>query len=661
MKRLHLISLIFAMLFGINSLASIDSLKTVLANSSDDSTSLALNVQIGWEFLGKQQPDAALEYAKDAEKIAKRIQDPLQAETVYKLMAFCYGDLNDRPNCLNNHLTRVKLLESHGEVNRPLVIAYYEIASVFDSQEQDSTAIEYYLKCQVAAKEVDFLVAYGLTLMPMARIKEGNGDIEGAKKDLVIAMSVLRNQPLYHAMAISDYSAILIDQDSLVKAGSYIDTALSIITPYKEEHIGFVYQNAGKIELKKGSNNRAVGYFRKALDVWEPLHKNFYLQGLYLLLAESYTTIDPDSSAHYYKKHIELRDVVNNEDNNAQMANMEAKYENQKKEQEIALLSKDKELGELEKQKQEQIFMVVLAGLGLVLVLVIFLATKLRKISNQNKLIQRQKLEVQHQKEIVEAKSQELGDSINYAMRIQNAALPEKSSMKEGFEESFVIYKAKDKLSGDFYWRGNINGSDNEQIHLVALGDCTGHGVPGALLSILGINYLNVGLSANQLKSPAIALDFLNNGIHATFSSSEGEIRDGMDMAIVAINRSKMTMTYACAKNPVYIIRNGELIVLKGDKHAVGKDGASNEIVPFNNFEVDIKKGDIIYLFSDGFADQFGGDKGKKMGYKRFKEKLLSLEGSPLSQQEKDLSDNFENWKGSLEQLDDVCLIGLKI
>jgi serine phosphatase RsbU (regulator of sigma subunit) len=662
MKRIKFIIFSITFMISLSSWGSVDSLKTLLSHADDDSTELVLNVQIGWELLSQQSPDSALVFAQRAESFAKKIKDPFLAESVYKLKAFCYGDMNDRPQCLESHLYRVQILETYGEVNRELVVAYFEIASVFESQEQDSTAITYYVKCQNAAKEIEFYTAFGLSLMEMSGVKQENGDLESAKIDLLLAMPFLTETPIYHAMSISDYSDILIEQDSLEKASIYLDTALSIIEPFGEaENVAFVYQNAGKIELAKGNQNEALSYFNKALNIWEPLQKNFYLQDLYLNLAEANTSIDPSLSSYYYKKHIELRDVANSEDNNAQMADMEAKYENQKKEQEIALLSKDKELGELEKKKQSQIFTVVLIGLGLVLVLAVFLATRLRMIRKQNKLIQSQKLDLQLQKEIVEEKSRELGDSINYAMRIQNAALPQLEDLKADFKDSFIIYKAKDKLSGDFYWRGNVKNSASQDLQLIALGDCTGHGVPGALLSILGINYLNIGLSANQLKSPAEALDFLNGGIHTTFSSSEGEIRDGMDMAIVAINRQKMLMTYACAKNPIYLVRNGELKVYKGNKHAIGKDGASSEILPFDNFEVEIEKGDLVYLFSDGFADQFGGEKGKKMGYKRFKEKLLSLESESLKNQETELDTSFENWKGSLEQLDDVCLIGLKI
>jgi len=661
MKRIKFIFFLLISATSLNSWSSVDSLKTLLNAAENDSMRLAINVQIGWELIHSQKPDSALVYAERAEIIVKKLKDPILADMVYKLKAFCYGDMNDRPRCLKSHLSRIKILEASGEVNRQLTVAYFETASVFDSQGQDSTAISYYLKCQNAAKEIEFYTAYGLALMEMSGITQRNGDLESAKNSLLLAMSVLTETPVYHAMTISDYSEILIEQDSLEKASVYLDTALKIIEPFGDaENVAFVYQNAGKVEFAKGNINRALSYLNKALNIWEPLQKNFYLQDLYLELAEANTLVDPSLASFYYRKHIELRDVANSEDNNAQMADMEAKYENQKKEQEIALLSKDKEMGELEKNKQSQIFTVVLIGLGLVLVLAIFLATRLRMIRNQNKLIQRQKLDLQHQKEIVEEKSKELGDSINYAMRIQNAALPHEEDIKDGFEESFVIYKAKDKLSGDFYWQGEINTSSND-VQLVALGDCTGHGVPGALLSILGINYLNVGLSADQLKSPAEALDFLNAGIHSTFSSSEGEIRDGMDMAIVAIDKENMKMTYACAKNPVYIVRKGELTVHKGNKHAIGKDGASSEILAFENFEVDIQKDDLIYLFSDGFADQFGGEKGKKMGYKRFKEKLLSLEGESLKNQEVELDSSFEKWKGSLEQLDDVCLIGLKI
>ncbi len=270
--------------------------------------------------------------------------------------------------------------------------------------------------------------------------------------------------------------------------------------------------------------------------------------------------------------------------------------------------------------------------------------------------------EIELKSEELEMKNKDILSSIKYAERIQRALLPSNEKIKLLLPESFVFFKPRDIVSGDFFWIESVYTENKDQLIVYATADCTGHGVPGAFVSIVSSNLLNISKTNNEINTPAEALDFLNLEINKTFNSqySEQKIRDGMDVALCALDMKNRKLLFSGAKNPIYIVRNGELTEYKGDKQPVGFMGDDTP-TPFNNTEIDLEKDDIIYSFSDGFADQFGGAKQRKYMYKRFKELLTEISVFPMEKQKEVLEETFENWKGDLEQLDDVLIIGVKI
>jgi serine phosphatase RsbU (regulator of sigma subunit) len=226
----------------------------------------------------------------------------------------------------------------------------------------------------------------------------------------------------------------------------------------------------------------------------------------------------------------------------------------------------------------------------------------------------------------------------------------------------FILYKPKDIVSGDFYHAiaHKPSGSKNE-LFFMCTADCTGHGVPGALMSMVGISHLNESIIEKNLIHPNDILDNMRKGIIASLNpeGSEEESKDGMDCVLCAYDFENMTLEFAAANNPLWLIRNGEMIEYKADKMPVGMYHSA--IKPFSLQTISLQKGDIVYTFTDGFADQFGGDKGKKYKYKQLQEKLLGIKDLPLTDQKSILENEFEKWRGNLEQVDDVLIIGLKI
>lgn len=261
------------------------------------------------------------------------------------------------------------------------------------------------------------------------------------------------------------------------------------------------------------------------------------------------------------------------------------------------------------------------------------------------------------QKEEIEEHERSITDSIKYAKRIQTAILPPDEFVNETLGENFILYLPKDIVSGDFYWLDK-----KEDLILVAAVDCTGHGVPGAFMSIVGHSQLNFAINVKNVRKASEILNELNLGVTQTLRDKAGHesVKDGMDLSLCAIDFKKMNMEYAGAFNPLYLIRNNEVLITKADKFPIGAN-PDGKLPRFTNHEINLEKGDVIYLFSDGFADQFGGPRNKKFLSKRFRELLLQVHKLPMHEQKESLIKVYEEWKGDLEQVDDILVIGIRI
>lgn len=264
---------------------------------------------------------------------------------------------------------------------------------------------------------------------------------------------------------------------------------------------------------------------------------------------------------------------------------------------------------------------------------------------------------IEKQKEKIEEQKKHITDSIFYARRIQNAILPSFQQIERYLSEYFILYMPKDIVSGDFYWMH----ADDDLIMMAAV-DCTGHGVPGAFMSIVGFNQLNHAVNVKKARKAADILDALNEGVITTLNEnkSEGSIKDGMDMALFILDLKAGRVEFAGANNPMVLIRDGEIIKFKGDRFPIGAF-EGNKPPKFRNHEVEIRKGDSFYLFSDGYEDQFGGPENKKFLSKRFEELLRNVSHLPVNEQKKILVDKLNAWMGDNEQVDDILVIGIKI
>jgi len=284
----------------------------------------------------------------------------------------------------------------------------------------------------------------------------------------------------------------------------------------------------------------------------------------------------------------------------------------------------------------------------ILLFFIIFIYIKTKRL---NTTIQQQKLEVEHKSQNLEEALSNIHDSLEYSKLIQNAMLPGPEVFDANFIDSFVLYRPKDIVSGDFYW---IHKS--EDVTIIAVGDCTGHGVPGAMVSMVCHEALNKVIKEQGELIPGRILDGVRDFVANSFKNSNDNLNDGMDIALCAIKNN--VISFSGAHSPIWILRDHEILVTKGDKQPIGKFEKSS---PFSTHEIPLQQHDQLYLFSDGYADQFGGEKGKKLKSANMKKLLTSLKDESMKEQGDSLGKIFDQWKGDLEQIDDVCVIGVKL
>jgi len=311
-----------------------------------------------------------------------------------------------------------------------------------------------------------------------------------------------------------------------------------------------------------------------------------------------------------------------------------------------------------EELKRQRAITTGVAGGGLVLVILLLVAYRAyRNKVHSEKIIAQQKQEVETQKVLLEERNKEVMDSITYAKRLQEAILMQPQVIEEALGESFIYYVPKDVVAGDFYWF-----AETDAFYFLAAADCTGHGVPGAMVSVVCSNALNRAVLEQGLTAPGAILDRVRHLVIATFERSADMVRDGMDIVLVAFPKQfvpgQREVTFAGANRPLWLVRNGTLEEFKGDKQPVGN---SEHQQAFNTLSISVKQGDMLYLTTDGFADQFGGDTGKKYKTAQLKEKLIAISKNAAIQQQRELQDIFNSWKGNYEQLDDVTIIGVRV
>jgi serine phosphatase RsbU (regulator of sigma subunit) len=413
---------------------------------------------------------------------------------------------------------------------------------------------------------------------------------------------------------------------------------------FNEHTLGELYFSNKEFELAE-IHFRKSNYFSKKSSYPDLQGKNLKYISSILAKKNRY-----DSAYFYFNSFFMIHDSLYNSNNQKQLLEMETIYETEKKSSQIKSLDTDNKIKEteLEKKRNTQSFLLIVVGLSLFAGIIV-LRAYLQK-NRTNKIIVNQKKEIEHQKHIVEEHQRETIDSINYARRIQYALLANDDLLKRNLKEHFVLFKPKDIVSGDFYWATE----HNDKFYL-AVCDSTGHGVPGAFMSLLNIGFLSEAIKEKNIVQPNEVLNYVRKRLIETIGNNG---QDGMDAILLCFDKSSNTITYSAANNEPILMNENEIVELPKDKMPVGKGERTDS---FSLHKMEFKKGDVLYLYTDGYADQFGGPKGKKFKYKPLNELLLSNISLPMVDQKEGLMLSFNKWKGNLEQVDDICIIGIRI
>ncbi len=440
---------------------------------------------------------------------------------------------------------------------------------------------------------------------------------------------------------------------------------LSIILSDKKG-VANAYGAMAEVYRQMGDYDNAITYFKLQSAIADTI--KVYKQKMVAVkgLSEAYKEKGDMVQAYkYFEQYVIFKDSVTNQTMNQSIANITAKLENEKKEKERelkqAVLDAEHE-AEIRKQKIiiYSVFVALLLALGMIYQV-------LRNFKQKKKA----NFELEKKNKIIEEKQKEIIDSINYAKRIQHTLLAHADFLNANLPDNFVYFDPKDIVSGDFYWACSVNSSQsqsavggkalptataNSELFYLAVCDSTGHGVPGAFMSLLNITFLNEAINEKEIPEPNEVFNFTRKKLIESVSR-DGQ-KDGFDGILICIDKKNKKLTYASANNPIIVVRYGKIIELESDRMPVGKGEKTDS---FRLLTFDFKPSDLIYLYTDGYADQFGGPKGKKFMYKKLNELLLSISTKPLNEQKELLASTFNSWRGELEQVDDVCVIGIKL
>ncbi len=434
-------------------------------------------------------------------------------------------------------------------------------------------------------------------------------------------------------------------------AMDYFQRALTIRIQFNDQlGIATSHTNIGTLLFKQEQNQAAAFHFKKAIAIGESIGVKETLRYSYDYLHQIYSKLgQPKEALEAYKISIAYSDSLSNDENTKQQTEIEMRFAFDKQLAKQNLIQTRKNI--LAKKEKETTWLILLSICIVLIIIICFSVLLFRRW----KMVNKQKHIIEDKNRLVELKNEEILDSITYAKRIQTAILPSKSRMDEFLPNHFVVYQPKDIVAGDFYWM-----ETTAETVFIAAADCTGHGVPGAMMSVVCNNALNRSVREFGLKRPADILDKTRELIVAEWEKGDVYVSDGMDISLCAIDQNSKQIQWAGANNSLWYLQNKQngIVEIKPNKQPIGNYHHSK---PFEQHEITFETGDRFFLFTDGFADQFGGPLSKKFMSKNFKTLLESLITKPIEEHAAFISETFQNWKGNLEQVDDVCIIGLEM
>jgi len=651
------------------SLNNIDSLTQLLLKETNEIAQIDLLIEISKENFYTNF-ESALSSAKTAANIIKHSAEPeklLKKQcTVENLIGASYLNLGKLDLSLEHFLISLKTAEIIKDT-ASLSKANNNLGMIYGYKGEFEKSNQFFIKSAQYAEQLNNIDGAAIAY----------SNVSASYYDLGIP----EKGDYYYNKALDLYKKIKDDYGIaslyLIKGNEYLknkqynkalkfyDLAESI---YKNlgtiESLMDVYQNKANLYARVNKRDESITYNKKNLELAKQLNSPMSISLAYQGLSAIYELKGNMGKAlKNYKLFIAWKDSVFNEKSESVIAEMQAKYNYEKEERENKILKQQASISKLEienKQKQLNSSRIIITSIiigSFLLILLAFLLYKKNKLKEEtNKKLIEVNNQISLAKQIIEEKNKEITDSIEYAKYIQQAILPKKETIKECFKDTLLILLPKDVVSGDFYWFLKFG-----KYSVIVLADCTGHGVPGGFMSMMGVELLNQVLSDPSIVEAGKVLEKIDERIKNNLNKkgSKRQQNDGMDIAICIFNKGENILQYAGANSPLIFIRDKKLQRIAPDKYGVG--GAHELNKTFKTHYIDIKSDDTFYMYSDGFPDQFGGPKNKKFMRKRLLNLFLEISNKPMAEQEKLLLKEFYNWKGNVEQVDDVSVVGIKI
>lgn len=626
--------------------------------------------------------DKADEYIKKTDM--KRNGNKLILSSIFTNRGICYERMGNYDKCVEMHLRSLAIRqelknEKHISASYQNLGAVYFYMGKYDKCEENTKkAIEITEKRKDKKLLGELYDNLGACYFAMYRDTLAE---EFMLKSLALAYETKNNIGIENSY--NNLASLYVETGKPLLAKSYLNKAMKSLSD-SPERITSILQTMAKVYEKTNKPDSALYYYNEALTKARNAGNSYRSKNIYFDLSNFYfAKKDFENAYKTQAEYHKLDDSLTNVTNLRNVAELETVYKTEKQGKEIELLNAENKIQKENSENRKKLLWVSLAALVLALFAAIAFYRNFVNKKRDNILLQDKNAEIQHQKDLIAEKNKEIVDSITYAKRLQEAILPPVEQIQKQLPQSFVLYKPKDIVAGDFYWMHVIS---DRQV-LIAVADCTGHGVPGAMVSVVCANALNAAVKEFGLTEPPKILDKVNALVEETFGKSSSSVKDGMDISLVKIEKindnpdnklpkgklvipkgqsladvidanKKFDLHWAGANNPLWYIKDGEWSEIKADKQPVGK---FDNRKPFTDHHLQLKAGDSLFLISDGFADQFGGKDGKKMKNKALKELLFKNSALAPADQKQDLENAFDTWKEGYEQVDDVCIIGIKL
>ncbi len=652
---------------------------TQIASTNNYKSIAALYNLLGKFYMRSGDFQEGIMFFDSAVTFAQQYNDSTNLAKAYNGLGTLYTKIGNFDKALQNYQQSLVILEKLGDKSG-LASIYNNIGLIQKKQKNFDKAIEYFTNAlEISKEEKDSLQIAGCYIN-LATVYNTTKEYEKAKKNLLTALKILetQNNPYFMIHCLNILGDVYKVTDSLDKALEIYQEVISLNKRLRIKDVeASTHLDIAEINLKLADSLKQSSFYYKAIRIADtglqtalkidayPLQKRAYD-----LLMKAYQGIgDYKMAFEYSQKYIETNEILFDNEKTKAIQEMEAKYELDKKQQEIEKQKLEIAKKEAVEKKQKTIRNALLSGSGLLIVILILIFAGYRRKKRDNEIITKQNAELyqaneeikvqrdrlQEQKEKIEKIHQQLTDSINYAERIQLAAMPKKETLDEFFNDYFLIFRPLHIVSGDFYWAKKIG---NAIIFTIA--DCTGHGVPGAFVSMLGISLLNEITQYKHVKSTKDVLEIMRQRIKTALGQAEDfeASKDGMDMVLCSYNTETGELEYSGANNPLILVNSdGEVVKYKPVRNPVGIYFKEK---PFESIIINIQKGDTIYLFSDGVVDQFGSADNKKYTIKRLKNLLAEIHNKPLNEQKQIINKVIDDWKGLQRQTDDITIMGIK-